>query len=299
MRVSDRQRYDIANSRVNQAKEDNANMLEQLSTQKRINRISDDPIGSGQMLKRRTQINNSDQFQKNIEYSKGYIERTEASLTGIYDFLIRAKELSVGLANDTYDASSRKAASGEMRQIVDGVIGLANSTYGNRYIFGGFRSLTPPVSADGRFTGDDGAIFLQIDDGRFRQINLQARDLFEPNLEERQGGRFGMIHTLETLKDGLDRDDKQAIRKAMDELDHQLNKASSYQATLGSIYNALEENGRRLELTKEMTQEDLSRIEDADVYKASSDFKRTETVLQSTLMASNKLLQPSLMNFLQ
>ncbi len=299
MRVSDRQRYDIANNRVNQSKDDNARMLEQLSTQKKINRISDDPIGAGQMLKRRTQITNADQYLKNIEFSKGYIERTEASLTGIYDFLIRAKELSVSLANDTYDATSRKAAAGEMKQIVDGVIGLANSTYGNRYIFGGFRTLTPPVSADGRFTGDDGAIFLQIDDGRFRQINLQARDLFEPNLQEREAGRFGMIQTLETLKDGLANDDIQAIRKAMDELEVQLDKASSYQATLGSIYNALEENGKRLELTKEMTQEDLSRIEDADIYKATSDFKRTESVLQSTLMASNKLLQPSLMNFLQ
>ena len=35
------------------------------------------------------------------------------------------------------------------------------------------------------------------------------------------------------------------------------------------------------------------------MFKASSDFKQTEAILQSTLMASNKLLQPSLMNFLQ
>lgn len=299
MRVSDRHRYDIANARVGQAKEDNASMLEQLSTQKRINRLSDDPVAAGMALRRKSQISDADQYLKNIDFSKGFIERSEAALSGISDYLIRAKELAVAMANDSYDANSRSATAREVKEIIDGVVGLANSTYGNRYIFGGFRTMTPPVSREGNFMGDDGAIFLQMDEGNFRQINLQTRELFEPDAEDREKGRFGMIHTLEILRQSLDTDDVQGVRKAMDELEYQLDKTSSYQATLGSIYNAIEENSKRLEHRRELTQDDLSRLEDADIYRTSSDFKRTETVLQSTLMASNKLLQPSLMNFMQ
>jgi flagellar hook-associated protein 3 FlgL len=299
MRVSDRQRYELANSRVDAAKTDNASMLEQLSTQKKINRLSDDPIGMGQALQRRSNLSGIEQHIKNIEFSKGYIDRTESALKGITDNLIRAKELAVSLSNATYAADSRRAAGLELKQIIEGVVTLANSTYGNRFVFGGFRTETPPVTAEGQFTGDDGAIFLQIDKGSFRQINLQARNLFEPNADERDQGRFGMIPTLEMLKDGLMDDDVGSIRKAMDELEIQLDKTSSYQATLGSIYNAVDSTVRRLELNRELTTEDLSRIEDADTYKATSDFKKTESILQSTLMASNKLLQPSLLNFLQ
>lgn len=299
MRISDRQRYALANSRVDTAKSDNTAMLEQLSTQKRINRVSDDPIGMGQALKRKTQINNYDQFIKNIEFSKGFLERTEASLQGITENLMRAKELSVSLANATYGPSSREAAALEIREMIEGVVSLANSTYGNRYLFGGFRTQTPPVSREGGFMGDDGAIFLQIDDGTFRQINLQARNLFEPSSDERENGHFGMIHTLQILNDALNGNDIQGIQKAMEELDFQLDKTTSYQATLGAIYNAIDETSKKLELNRELTQSDLSRIEDADTYKVTSDFKKTESVLQSTLMASNKLLQPSLMNFLQ
>jgi flagellar hook-associated protein 3 FlgL len=299
MRVSDRQRYELANSRVGAAKSDNTAMLEQLSTQKRINRLSDDPIGLGESLKRKTQIASADQFLKNIDFSKGYIERTEGALNGIQDFLIRAKELSVSMANDTYDANSRLATAREVKEILEGVVALANSAYGNRYVFGGFRTMTPPVSRDGNFMGDDGAIFLQVDDGTFRQINLQARNLFVPSADEREGGRLGMVHTLEILKQALETDDVEGIRRAMTELDFQMDKTSSYQATLGSIYNGIEETAKRLELNREMVQENLSRIEDADVYRVTSDFKRTESVLQSTLLASNKLLQPSLMNFMQ
>ncbi|HET9240478.1 MAG TPA: flagellar hook-associated protein FlgL [Oligoflexus sp.] len=299
MRISDRQRYALANSRVDTAKSDNTVMLEQLSTQKRINRVSDDPIGMGQALKRKTQINNYDQFIKNIEFSKGFLERTEASLQGITENLMRAKELSVSLANSTYGPSSREAAALEIREMIEGVVSLANSTYGNRYLFGGFRTQTPPVSREGGFMGDDGAIFLQIDDGTFRQVNLQARNLFEPSADEREDGHFGMIHTLQILNDALNVNDIQGIQKAMEELDFQLDKTTSYQATLGAIYNAIDETSKKLELNRELTQSDLSRIEDADTYKVTSDFKKTESVLQSTLMASNKLLQPSLMNFLQ
>lgn len=299
MRISDRQRYALANSRVDSAKSDNTAMLEQLSTQKRINRVSDDPIGMGQALKRKTQINNYDQFIKNIEFSKGFLERTEASLQGITENLMRAKELSVSLANATYGPSSREAAALEIREMIEGVVSLANSTYGNRYLFGGFRTQTPPVSREGGFMGDDGAIFLQIDDGTFRQVNLQARNLFEPSADEREKGHFGMIHTLQILTDALNSNDLQGIQKAMEELDFQLDKTTSYQATLGAIYNAIDETSKKLELNRELTQSDLSRIEDADTYKVTSDFKKTESVLQSTLMASNKLLQPSLMNFLQ
>ncbi len=299
MRVSDRQRYEQANHRVDQAKTDNSNMLEQLSTQKRVSRVSDDPTAMAQILRRRTQISNGDQFAKNIEFSKGYIDRTEASLTGIHEYLMRAKELAVNLSSATYAGDSRQAAGLEVKEILEGVVSLANSSYNGRYVFGGFRTQTPPVTGDGQFTGDDGAIFLQTESGTFRQINLQARGLFEPTADERAKGHFGMVETLALLRDSLMGDDVPGIRKAMDEIEFQMEKTTSSQAALGAVYNAVDETSKRLELNSELTKEDLSRLEDADVYKATSDFKRTESVLQSTLLASNKLLQPSLLNYLQ
>jgi len=299
MRVSERQRYHVTGSRIEHAKTQNSDVLEKISTQKRINHVSDDPVAFGQALRRQTSINDMSQYQKNIDFSKGYIERAEASLMGIGDFLIRAKELSITLANSTYDQSSRKSAAREVKELLEGIVGLANAQYGGRYVFSGFRTKTPPLSRDGNYLGDDGAIFLQIDHGTYRQINLQARGLFEPSADERANGRFGMIHTLDILRDSLESDDIEGIRIAMDELDHLMEKTSSYQATLGAVFNGIESTARRLDLSKEVTVKELSQLEDADSYKTASEFKRTENVLQSTMLASNKLLQPSLLNFLQ
>ena len=42
-------------------------------------------------------------------------------------------------------------------------------------MFGGFRTSTPPVTNDGHYVGDDGVVTLQVNNNKFRQINVQAR----------------------------------------------------------------------------------------------------------------------------
>ena len=74
---------------------------------------------------------------------------------------------------------------------------------------------------------------------------------------------------------------------------------ASLQANIGAIWGAIENAEDRIVLQKEQKIEVVSKVEDADMFEATSDFKRTESALQTTLMASNKLLQPSLLNFIQ
>lgn len=299
MRISERHRYDLAGGRIERAKSNNADALDQISTQKRILKLSDDPLAAAQAIRQKDKISSSEQYQKNIMFSKGFMERTEASISGIHDKLIRAKELAIGMSNDTYDANSREAASREIKQIIEEVTSLANTTYNNRFVLAGFRTQTPSISGDGAYTGDDGVIFMQIGKDDFRQINLQARHLFEPSVDEKANRHFNLMDTLDILHRGLSGNDKQMIHTSLEELDFQMDKASSYQATIGALQSSLDQATHRLEFEQEDAQATLSRLEDADIYKGSSDFKRTETVLQATLMASNKLVQPSLMNFMQ
>lgn len=299
MRISEKQRYQITQARVNRARGTNADSLEKISTLKRINRLSDDPIGSGRAVRTKDRLNAIQQFQQNVEFSKGYLEKTESALQTISDNLIRAKELSVAMSNSTYDGGSRSATAKEVKQLINEVVQAANTTYADRYVFSGFRISTPALSNEGHFLGDDGAVFLQVEDGDFRQINLQSRYLFEATPTEQSQGHFDMLTALNMLHDGLETDDVDAIRIAMDELDNQIAKTSSHRATLGALFHALEAGGQKLEQDKDYTREVLANIEEVDMFKASSDFHQNETVLQSTLLASNKMLQPSLLNFMQ
>jgi flagellar hook-associated protein 3 FlgL len=299
MRISERQRYFTSNERVTKARELNDHTLEQISTLKRINKVSDDPIGTSQLIRGRDRLKTIEKFQSNIEFSKGFLENTETAVQSIAETLIRAQELAVGLANSTYDESSRDAASKEVRQLMNELVSLGNTTYAGRFVFSGFRTGTPSLSQDGDFLGDDGSVFLEVDSNDFRPINAQARYLFEADSTERGAGHFNMYHCLEMLFDGLNDNNVGSIREAMAELDHQIKKTTSYQASIGSLTQALEKGGQKLDAENTSVKTMLSKVEEVDMFKASSDFKRTETILQSTLMATNKMLQPSLLNFMQ
>lgn len=299
MRVSERHRYAIASDRMEDAKAKNGKAMEILSSQKRINKLEDDPVGMTKIIRGRNALKNMKSHLDNIGFSKGFVEVSEAAIEGISDKLQRAHEIAIAVASDTYGADSRQAVGREVKEIIDEVVNLANSNFNNRYVFSGFRNDSPAVSQDGNYLGDDGSIFMEVAEGKFRQINLTGRDLFEASPDEQKKGHFSMITSLDLLKEALDSNDKSGIYKAVDEIKFQLEKASSVQANIGAIWAALNASEKRIEVQKDHQIATVSKVEDADIYEATSDYKRTETALQSTLLASNKLLQPSLLNFLQ
>ncbi len=299
MRVPDSKRYDMAASRVQDAKARNAKSLEQISTTKRINTLTDDPIGYSSVINLSNTIGNVKQYQRNLNFAKGFVENTELALTGLTDKLIRAKELAVGMANDTYGADSKEAVSKEIGEIMKEVVGLGNTSFNNRYVFSGFRTQTPSFDVSGQFLGDDGKIFIPISMNSYRQVNIPGRNLFEATEEEQKQGHFNLIDALDVFQDGLTNNDKPLIHKALDEIDFQIQKVTSFQANVGAIFNGLEAAGKRLEMEEEASVKQRSEVEDVDIYAASTDFKQSEAVMQNTLLATNKLLQPSLLNFMQ
>lgn len=299
MRVSENQRYNQVESRVQKAKDANAHAMDDISTLKSIREISDNPTGVSRAIRYRDQISSMDQHVKNMEMSKGFMQRAEDALQSLSENLMRAKELAVSMANDTYDASSRDATAREVREIVDEAVLIGNSQFANRYVFAGFRNGTPPISADGKYVGDDGSIFVQVAPGSFRPINIPARNLFEPDPDDRAKGHTELIYTLQNFYEALKENDKTGIAKALTELDYHMDKTTGFLASIGGMWNAVNKTQGRTEKDTDFTKAALSQVEDADAFKATSDFKKTEAGLQSTLLASNKVLQPSLMNFMQ
>lgn len=299
MRVSENQRYRQANEKIAKAKVNNAEALDAVSTMKNIRTISDDPTGMSRAIRYRDQISSYDQHMKNMELSKGFMETTEQALSGMTNNLVRAKELAIAMASDTNNAASRDAASKEIRQIMDEVLLLGNSTFNGRFVFGGFRNETPPLTEDGNFSGDDGQIFVEVSPGTFRPINLPAKTLFVASEDDALRGQGNMVHVLQNLYEGMAQNDKQMIQKSMSDLDVHLNKVTSHQATIGGMWNSINNTQSRVLKDVDASKVTLSGIEDADAFKVTSEFKQTETILQSTLLASNKVLQPSLLNFLQ
>jgi flagellar hook-associated protein 3 FlgL len=119
-----------------------------LSSGKRINKPSDDPIGMGKVLDYRKTICAIDQYDRNIAHGESWLDLTDSTLNAVGDSLIRAKELALSQANATANADTMKAVAEEVKNIYDYLLQLANTKLGNSYIFAGHKTDTPPFSRD-------------------------------------------------------------------------------------------------------------------------------------------------------
>ncbi len=147
MRISNRMLYDQVVRDLNDNTEKLFRLNSQISSGKRIDRPSEDPVGMSSVLIYRTELNSFDQFQKTINQASGWLSRTESVISEADGLLARATELAVKEASATASADTREGAAEEIKQLRLQLGTLANSKYGNKYMFGGTRTQTPPFQA--------------------------------------------------------------------------------------------------------------------------------------------------------
>lgn len=297
-RISEQYRYGTTLDRIGNVKNIADDVNETAISGRKLKRISDDPVATIRVLRNRTRITNLDQYRKTLDFGRGYLAKTEDALTSIYDSLIRAKELSIQQSNNIYDEPSRKAVAEEMRQILNHVIILGNSTYNDKYVFGGFQTTQPPVSPDGHYLGDDGFIFVQVDEDSFRPININGRSVFDvPGGME--GKRPPLVNILQNMYESLFTWNRDQLHQSMVDLDSAMNSVVTATASLGARRVALEDVSERLDRGEAQLHNDNNNLEGADMVKSSIDLKRAENALNFTLQASSKMLTPSLLEFLK
>jgi flagellar hook-associated protein 3 FlgL len=119
-----------------------------ISSGKRINKPSDDPIGMGRVLDYRKTLCAIDQYNRNIAHGESWLNVTDSTLNTAGDLLIRAKELALSQANATAGAATRESVAEEVKNIYDNLLQLANTKLGDSYIFAGHKTDTPPFSRD-------------------------------------------------------------------------------------------------------------------------------------------------------
>lgn len=147
MRVTENMKFNTAIASLGSVQGQYNSLLEKMASQKRINRISDDPLGMTMLLNYRQGQAEIEQYQKNIDNSNGWLGMTETKLTSARDLLVQAKELALTQGTDTASVETRRIAADNVQQLKEEMLALANSSYGGRYLFAGSRTDVTPFSA--------------------------------------------------------------------------------------------------------------------------------------------------------
>lgn len=130
----------------------------QLSTGKRINSPSDDPIGAARLQELERNIALQDVYDRNTSRTRQRLQVAETAVASSANVIQRVRELTVQAANDTLNENNRAQIAVELRQRLDQLIGIANTRDGDgEFIFAGAQAgIRPFVQSGGQvvFQGD-------------------------------------------------------------------------------------------------------------------------------------------------
>lgn len=143
VRVSQRSMFNNFVTNMNSSLAELMEMNLQASSQKRINKPSDDPVGTARVFNYRSQISAIGQYQENIDTARGWLGTADETLIQVNTVLTRIKELAEQAATGTYSNENRDQIAFEVREQFEQLIQLANTEFEGKHIFSGHKTQDP------------------------------------------------------------------------------------------------------------------------------------------------------------
>jgi flagellar hook-associated protein 3 FlgL len=279
---------------------------EQLASQKRINRPSDDPAGMARVLDGRSSLAAIDQYVENIKQGKTRLEITETTLEQVDDLVQQAGDLARANSGEEITADQREFAAENIKEIYDHIMQLANSRFGGRYMFAGYQTDTAPFTRDAdptistddytaAYNGDSGSFQIPIADNIKVSVDADGRNYFGD-------GASGVFSELQKLINGLENADLTAgtaqIRETVDPLEAAHVQIMNKRSEGAPKQYRLEASEQYWTNFKSKVQEAMGRDEDADITRVAVELNNLKTAYETSMAAAAKIIQRGLVDFL-
>lgn len=278
---------------------------EQMMTNRRLNRPSDDPVGVSSALHYRAEISSTTQFEENVEDATSWMEFTDSVLTETTSIIQRLSELAVQGGTDTVPSDARKNISLEVDQLYQQLVSLGNSQFKGKYIFNGERVDGRPYTDDpgntvdqsNKYELDTGDVKYQIGAGIYISVNLSGDKVFGKYGDA--SSLFKVIDDFKTALADTSASGTTALQNIIPRLQTSLENVIIAQAEVGGKQNRLEFTASRLSDLNLNYTSLQSTTEDADLASVITELKTAESVYQSSLDTMARIIRPSLLDFLK
>ena len=184
IRISSQQIFSGGINRLQDLNSNLVNTQQQISTGKKVNKPSDDPVAAARILKLDQDLKRVETYGRNASLADNRLKQEESSLASAVDIIQRVRELTVQAGNGSLSANDRKSISAELKERLGQLANVANTRDASgEYIFSGFQGNTQAFVQDDSgawvYQGDEGQRVLEIDDGVTVPISDHGKGIFE------------------------------------------------------------------------------------------------------------------------
>lgn len=272
------------------------NLQNQMSTGRKINKPSDDPVGISFSLRYRSEIAENDQYERNVNSAMSWLEYSDKMLGQVNDVMQRARELAVQGSNETNPQTALDNIASEISQLYEQLVEIGNSKFNGKYVFNGeLTDIKPYTVADADTeTTDSGKIQFAIGVGVKLPINVTGEEVFGAPGEE--SNTFALLKEMESL---LKQGDTAGVSNLLGNLDKRMDRFLGLRAEVGAKTNRVELAENRIADININLTSMQAKTEDADMAELIMQIKMDENVYQASLSAGAQLIKPSLLDFLR
>lgn len=270
-----------------------SDLQNQLSSGQRISKPSDDPVGIENAMRLKSTLASVGQWKSNAGEALSIMNTTDSALSDLNSMLQRIRELTVQAANDTNSTDERQAIAQEVDQLTSQIETLGNTQAGNKYIFGGTQTSTPPISG-GVWVGNTQDITFQVGDNLTIPVTVSGNKLFGTSAPNLLGTLTALSNDLkDSTKTGTD------ISNHLSDLDANIDNVLAVQADLGARTNRMTTISDQLDTMTTNLTANLSTIQDTDMAKTIVDFNSQQNVYKAALSVGAQIIQTSLVDFIK
>ncbi len=269
-----------------------SNLQQQLSSGRAINQPSDSPIGTVSALQLRSAIAQNAQWSRNAEDGLGWLGTIDNVLTSTRTMVGRVRDLTLqGLNTGSSSQQARDAMATEIDQIRNSLIGVANTTYLDRPVFGGTIAGKLAYDANGIYLGDANPVARTVGANDQVRVESTGPEVFGT-------GTTNLFQVLANISTDL-RSNPAGLGTDLQNLDSASNVLMNRATDVGARYQRVEQMRQAADDRQITLKSALSSVEDIDLPKAMMEVQMQQIAYQSALAATAKAIQPSLLDFLR
>jgi flagellar hook-associated protein 3 FlgL len=271
-------------------------LQEQIASGSVINRPSDDPITSRQLLDIENKIDNGEQYLSNIKKGNLWLSMTDTALQGMTDIIALAKKATGAITSGSSDQTVRENAASQLEELKKQLVDLGNTQLGDQYIFAGFKNNTPPFSkADNSYSGSSDEIFIEIDQNSPAAITIAGDALLKGT------GSYGAVDMLETLDNIITaiRDNNPAdIQSNAAKLDSSANQINNARSDVAGRMLRFQSAENMIDRNQATLKGIISDTMGVDYIEAATQLTQQQAAFEAALAATAKITQLSLLDYL-
>jgi flagellar hook-associated protein 3 FlgL len=271
--------------------------LQQIASGRRILKPSNNPDDAVNAQRTRSVLSRVEARISRADKTENQLASYDVALAGVGDIVQRLHQISVQMANETYNADDRLSASEEVIQLQASLSSLANTRHNDRYIFSGTTSDVPAIGAAGTYQGN--ATVQEVDLGYpGAPATRVAATVTGDEVFFGAGGGTDLITAANNLVTALTGNTTAGLQTAIGDFLSGVDQVASIRARVGATMNRVEGIGDRNE--DEMLRESgvLSQYVDADIAEVASELAQAQFGLQAAMTATARISEVSLLSLL-